>query len=221
MRKSVRDLVSAIGRLRATIEVQRHRIARRLGERLAASPRAAEAYPPVLEHLEAELATLEADLVAAENAYLEAKQRLAGLRRLRERAVRDLHQLHAPLERHLTGIVEMPGGGRGGATRDPHALVQQAGCTVDVLRVLESDPPPPILGVSLDPAAAAADLGAARERLAAVLGELTAEESDVKLAQAEAEAAIAHCESVAPWVARTLEGLAGLAQARRVSGRVP
>ncbi len=115
----------------------------------------------------------------------------------------------------------MPSGVLAGqATKDPLALVQQAGCTVDLLRRLERDAPPPVLGVSLDPAAADADLEAARERLAAVLEELTAAESNAKLAQAEAEAAIAHTESVAPWVARTLEGLAGLAQARRVGGRV-
>ena len=43
-RKRVRDLLDAIGRLRTTIDVERHRLAGRLAGRLAAPPQAAEAY---------------------------------------------------------------------------------------------------------------------------------------------------------------------------------
>ncbi len=48
-RKSVRDLLQSLGRLRATVEAERARIARDLARRLAAPPGAAPAYRAVFE----------------------------------------------------------------------------------------------------------------------------------------------------------------------------
>ncbi len=75
MRKKVRQILQSLGRLSATVEAERYRITRDLARRLAAPPLAAEAYPAVLDHLQAELLALETDLSAAEDAYVEAQAR--------------------------------------------------------------------------------------------------------------------------------------------------
>lgn len=136
------------------------------------------------------------------------------LRRERDRAVAVLYKLHAPLPSLLANFFEIGSAGIGARRlKEPRALAQQATSTVACLRQLERDPPPPIRGLCLDPGAAAAELAAARDRLEAVLDELDAAEACAVAARQDADAAVAHTQSVAPWVVQTVEGLAGLAQA--------
>ncbi len=220
-RKSVRLFLKGIGELRATLEAQCARIGRRLAARLAAPPRAAQAYPPVLEHLETELAALEAGLAAAEDAYGTVKQQLAELRSRRDCAARKLSGMHAPLQRLIADFPGFRSDAVGRRTpAAPRLLFDQAAGTVDFLRQLERDPAPPILGVSLDPAAAATELEAARARLGLLLDELEATDARAAAAREDADAAISHAESVAPWVTQAIEGLAGLAQVASVGGQL-
>ncbi len=137
------------------------------------------------------------------------------------RAVAELHRIQKPLQRLLASISDTWScAGIGSTPADPQRLIAEASATVDFLRRLERDPPPPVLGVSLDAGDAAADLEGARERLQEVLDLLTAAESDVAFARERAASAIAHAESVGPWVAQAIEGLAGLAEVGSVGGLV-
>ncbi len=218
-RKSVRLLLKGIGELRTTLKAQRARIGRRLATRLAAPPGVGPAYGPVLQHLEAELVALETDLAAAEDRYALVKQRPCELRRKRDAVVAELHQILRPLKRLLATISDAwKYAGTGSTPASPLELAADASSTVDFLRQLERDPPPPVLGVSLDPGAAAADLEAARLRLESVLEVLPAAESDAVAAREKAAAAMEHAKNVAPWVAQAIEGLAGLAQVESVGG---
>ncbi len=61
--------------------------------------------------------------------------------------------------------------------RDPRALVAEASDTVDFLHGLERDPPPASRGLSMDPAAVAADLRLKRRRFKTVPDELEAAEA--------------------------------------------
>ncbi len=220
-RKSVRKVLKSIAQLRATLRSERDRIGGRLGQRLGAPIGAAQAYRTVLEHLEAELAALDTDLADAEDAYARVKQRLAELRQRRGRAASGLYKLHAPVQRLLASFPEGRGAGIVGLTAAaPRPLAEQAARTVDFLRQLEHAPPPPIRGIIIDPGAAASDLEAAGGRLEAVLEELEGAEARAAAARAEAETVIAHAGSVAPWVTRAIEGLAGLSRASSVGGRV-
>ncbi len=165
-RKSVRQILKSIGRLRATLRTERDRIGRRLAERLAAPTRAAQGYSLVLAHLEAELAAIETELAAAEDAYAKVKHLPAELRRRRDRAAAQLYKLQAPLRRLLSGLPELRSAGIVGSTPSgPRPLVEQTVQTVAFLRQLERDPPPPIRGVIIDPGAAAEDLEAAGGRV--------------------------------------------------------
>ncbi len=83
--------------------------------------------------------------------------------------------------------------------------------TVEFLRRLEGDPPPPSRGVSMKPGVVAADLEAKCRRLETGLDELEAAEAGVRVAREEAEAALGRAEKVGPWVVQAIEGLAGLA----------
>ncbi len=218
-RKSVRQILESIGRLRATVRSERVRIGRRLAERLAAPTRAAQAYSLVLAHLEAELAAIETDLAAAEDAYGNLKHRPAELRRRRDRAALKLYERLAPLRRLLSGLPELRSTGIVGSTPSaPRPLVEQTAQTVAFLRQLERDPPPPMHGVIIDPGAAAEDLEAAGGRLGALLEELKGAEAQATAARAEAERALAHAKSVAPFVMQALEGLAGLAHVAASAG---
>ncbi len=200
-RKPARELLRSLRRLRATVEVERARIARDLAGRLAAPPGVAGAYSPVLAHLEAELLVLETDLAAAEDAYVEKKQLPIELRRRRHDAFAVLYETHGPLRRLLATFPDARCAGYVAQTpRDPRVLVAEAEDTVDFLRALERDPPPPSRGVSMQPGVVAADLDGKRRRLETELDELEA-----------AEAALARAERVGPWVVQAIEGLAGLA----------
>ncbi len=142
-RKSVRQILKSIGALRATVRSERDRIGRRLADRLAAPTHAAEGYSLVLTHLEAELAAIETDLAAAEDAYANLKHRPAELRRRRDRAALKLYERLAPLRRLLSRLPELRSAGIVGSTPSaPRSLVEQTTQTVAFLRQLERDPPP-------------------------------------------------------------------------------
>ncbi len=190
MRKPARELLKSLRRLRCTVEAERARIARHLAGRLAAPPGSAGAYLSVLAHLEAELLALEADLAAAEHAYLEKKQLPPKLRRYRDVAFAELYDTHGPLRRLLATFPDVRCAGFVAQTpRDPRALVAEASETVDFLRRLEGDPPPPSGGVSMEPGVVAADLKVKHRPLETVLDELEAAEAGARVAREEAEAA--------------------------------
>ncbi len=221
-RKSVRQVLQSIGRLRVTVETEGTRIARGLARRLAAPPAAAELYPLVLGHLEAELLALLTDLAAAEDAYAAAKAQPPKLRARRDVAFAQLYEMHGPLRRLLATFPVIECAGISSQTpRDPRTLVSEAGETVDLLHRLEQNPPPPNRGISMDPGALAAEVEAARQRLESVLDELEIAEARALAARQETEATMARTEMVAPWVMRALEGLAGLGRVGSVGVRSP
>ncbi len=175
-------------------------------------------YYSVLAHLQAELLVLETDLAAAEDAYVEKKQLPFELRPRRDAAFSQLYETHGPLRRLLATFPDVRCAGYVAQTpRDPRVLVAEAEDTVDFLRALERDPPPPSRGVSMQPGVVAADLDGKRRRLETALDELDAAEAVVRAAREEAEAALARAERVGPWVVQTIEGLAGLAAVGRGS----
>ncbi len=213
-RKPARELLKTFRRLRGKVEAERARIARDLSGRLAAPPGSAAAYFSVLSHLEAEIVALETDLAAAEDAYVEEKQLPPKLRRRRDYAFSVLYETHGPLRRLLATFPDVRCAVLDAQTpRDPRALVAEAEETVEFLRRLEGDPPPPSRGVSMDPGVVAADLEVKHRRLESALDELEAAELGVRVAREEAEAALARAERVGPWVVQAIEGLAGLAGA--------
>ncbi len=217
-RKPARELLQSLRRLRCTVEAERARIARDLAGRLAAPPGATGAYSSVLSHLEAEILALETDLAAAEDAYLEEKPLPAKLRRRRNAAFAELYETHGPLRRLLATFPDVRCAGFVAQTpRDPRALVAEAEDTVEFLRRLEGDPPPPSRGVSIKPGVVATALEAKCRRLGTGLDELEAAELEVRVAREEAEAALARAERVGPWVVQAIEGLAGLAGVGRES----
>ncbi len=217
-RKLAQKLLKSLGRLRSTTRLYRDDIARDLGRRLAAPHAAVVAYRPVLQHLEAEITALELDLARAEDAYAAEKERPAELRERRRRAAAGLYQLHSPLRRLLAVFPEIEVAGIASETpKDPHAMVLQAGWTIDFLRQLEGDPPPPSRGLSIEPGTVAGQLEDARRELAEVLVELELAEDRTRVAREEAEAAIERCQTVGSWVTQVIEGLAGLAGAGSVS----
>ncbi len=220
-RKPVREILQSLGQLRRTVVAERLQLARDLGGRLAAPREAANAYRAVLAHLEAELLSLETDLAAAEDAYGAEKQRPTAFRRRRDHAAAELYALHAPLRRLLATFpcIETAGFVTQ-ARREPDLLVAEASETLGVLRRFERDPPPPSRGIVIDPGPVAAELEAARGRLKTALGELEVAKARAGTAREEAKAAIRRTKEVAPWVTRTLEGLAGLARAGAVGVRV-
>ncbi len=162
--------------------------------------------------MEDELAALVTDLATAEDRYVAAKELLREVRGRRDGAVAALRGPLQSLLRLLTSLSETWNFAvNGSVPPDPQGLVEEAPLIIDLLRRLERDPPPPVLGVSLDAGVAAADLEAARDRLKGVLAELAEAESGAVATRQQADAAMAHTKNVAPWVIQAIEGLAGLA----------
>ncbi len=223
MRKSARDLLKSIARLRSTLDGHRPRLSRRLAERPAVAADPTGAFDPVFDHFDAELAVANRELTAAEHAYAVAEQRARKLGRDRQEEAAELHGRHAAVERFCRS---QPGLRRvvlvGPTPEEPAALVQQAEQTVGFLRELEKAEDAPLLtpGFSLDAGAVAEELADGLPRLEAAMVALDHARSDVAYARDRANRAFAEAGEVASWVAAALVGISGLAGEEKLAAKI-
>ncbi len=206
-------MLGAIARIGAIIRSGRQDFGDGLASRPAAPPGARAAYGPILEHLEAEVAVAERDLAAAEGAYAAAQRRCADLRRRRDEEASELYQLLAPLQRVLVTLPVLAGGDVvAGTPASAPALVEHAGCTVQLLGQLERDPPPPVCWVFLEAGEVAAELEARCRGLEALVEEIGVADAAVGPMRVEAARVFDRAGKVASAVAGAMEGLAGLGE---------
>ncbi len=102
----------------------------------------------------------------------------------------------------------------------PTPLARQVPHTVEVLRQLALDPPPPVGGVRMDPAVVAAGLEKSLRALDGAMTALDGAEADAKFARQRANEALTTAEEKVPHVARTLEALGHLAGRERITVEV-
>ncbi len=181
--------------------------------RPTAPPGAAAAYGLVLDHLDAELATVETGIAATEDAYVRARERITKSRRERNRAADDLREQYSGIQRALNRLPVKGGEIFAVTPGSPAALAHHMPLAIDVLRDLARQPPLKFIGVTIDAAVLADGLEAALGPLKGGLRALIEAESEVKIARARADEAFAPAEPVVKWVSEALGGLRGLADA--------
>ncbi len=210
-RKPVRKLLERIAERRTNLRSSRAHLVRRLAARPAAPPGAAGAYGLVLDHLDAELAAVETGVTAAEDGYVQARERVTASRRERNCAADDLRELYIPIQ-HVVGRLPVRGAPVLAFNPDsPAALAHHMPLAIQVLRDLAREPPPKVIGVTIDAGVLAGELEAGLAPLEAGLRALIEAESDLQVARARADEAFGPAQPVVKWVSQALGGLRGLA----------
>ncbi len=169
-RKAVKRRLKLLGSLRSKLLRQR----RRLRPTSAARPPAPAdfSHGPHFDSWDADLAGLEQDLTTIENRYQSARDRIAGFRRQRDRALSALYRRQCrtrQLLRELLGVHEL---GAGTPPKPARELAREVLRTVDFLRRFEGPAPQPIAGDTFDARALAAELDGDLEHLLAASEQL-------------------------------------------------
>ena len=209
-RKPIVHRLRSIARLRSVLERTRRPLDRALRDRPAA--RVGLTYLPLLDHLHAELVTVERRLAGAEDAYFVAKAQAASLREERDRVADSLRQQHENVRRWLLSLYgDSLRAVVGPAPQSPPALARHARRAVAVLRDLAHRPVTPVLGGGrIDPALLAVDLERRVEPLDVVLAQLDVAAAGIVAAQEHAARAMGEARQVESSVVRCVEGLGGL-----------
>ncbi len=209
MRKAVASRRRTIARLRRLIGACRGSIGRRLP------------CEGLFDLFDVQLDAVETDLRTSEDLYVVALQSAGDRREERDRAAAALEFRHTPVFRHLARLPRAECRLlTGRVPKTPTPLARQVPHTVEVLRQLALDPPPPVGGVRMDPAVVAADLDTSLRELEAAITALAGADADAKFARQRANQAFTATDRVVPNVARTLESLGQLAGRERITAEV-
>ncbi len=207
MRKSVRQLLQLIRRVRRTVAVSRDDLCRRLPE----PPAAEGACSEYLDVLEAVLDTAGREVSAAEGAYQAEKSRPIEIRFRRDRTTAALLARYESIQRVLADLPVKGALLLAVTPKNADELAYYMPRVVDFLRELERDPPGPIHGITFDAGALADGLEGGLREMEASITELYAAESAVRLARLEANEAFARADKVVSSVARGFDSLKDLA----------
>ncbi len=212
MRKTARDQLHTLRRLRRLLRSNRTVIARLLAPDPAPGSAERQLFESLFAFLDGELEDFEDDLWQAESLYLAVRERVAKARQVRDRAASDLRAIHTPVYRQLARYPAGERAGISGAAPDtPTRLVYCVPTTIKLLKEMNDEPPPPIGGVKIDPGLLATDLDTGLEALEDALTALDHGNSEVRLALEQANGERSQAKHVTPPVGRVREGLGGLA----------
>ncbi|MCP3957137.1 MAG: hypothetical protein GY719_04735 [bacterium] len=210
-RKTVTRRLDTIRKLRAMIRFSGDDLVHRLSRRAAAAVRESSPYRPVLEHFDAELATVERALGPAEDAYDRDKARLGGLRQQRNDAASKLRDEYKRLHRLLRAVVEPELLTGAGITCPPPAgtavLARHVECTAHVLRDLDRAGQWPLARIGLPVALAAESLESGARQLTEAGRDLDRGVVAADISRNLADEAATRADRVVPWIARALASL--------------
>ena len=224
MRKAVTRRLQAIASLRRVIRMSGDSLSERLAQRPAAPRGVGLGYGAVFEHWDADLASVERQLASAEEAYVRAKDRLAGVRGLRDEANLSLYQKQTTIQGVLQGVLgssELALEGIAGAVpQDVARLALRVRQTVALLRCLQQGGRWPADKVGIEVPDLIEPLDASGSRLGELVSELEDARVDVDMAKCRADAAVEGADGVVPWITRALESLCRLAGEDVLAGRI-
>ncbi len=222
-RKAARQRLRLLDKLLGMIRPLIDHLGPALARRPAAPIGAATGYRLIVDHLYAELRALERRLTEAESTYVEDQRRFAELKSERDQARTDLRRKQSQLRQILAafygpGEVASAGIGRALSKSSPEFL-SQVTRTVRTLRDLETLGPP-IVDLSFDAQAIAADLEAGLRRIEAAVAALETTRAAIDVSRSAANRVIAEVDRVAPPIGRCLSGLCELAGEREQARRI-
>ncbi len=224
-RKVVTRRLQAVAEMRSAIRSYGAGTAARLGRRPAAPSGAEAAYRLVFEHLHAELTALESELESAELACTDDRLGLEERKSEQRQAKAHLEcRLHR-IQGFLTGFFQRqhlaPFRVAGATRKDSFALGRRATATIDFLRQLDLDVTPPILEVTFDSEAMAAELEAGVEALTAADTGLEGAHQAVAASRRRTDKACAEARRLGSPIASLLQCLGHLADDECLAGPPP
>ncbi len=224
-RKKVLRRIVSIAEVRASLHTHRKRVGRKVDER----PASADADPfsqAYFDHMDQELATVERDVIKAEDAHVRKLVLIVQARRNTEEVASDLYGKQTSARQVLGGLYgsdrELELAAVSGRTpQAARALAEQVDQTVKMLRNPQgNEPPRKVAGVSVDFDVMADDLEGGRKVLRRSRAGLERARKAADGTRILTDEAIAEYDRVFPWVASSLEGLFRLAGEHDLADRI-
>ncbi|MCP3961162.1 MAG: hypothetical protein GY719_25225 [bacterium] len=223
-RKAVTKRLKAIARLRSMIRVSGGELSERLARRPAAPRGEGFGYGEVFAHWDAELAAVERELAAAEDAYVRRKELIVTVRGLRDQAISDLYQEQTAVQGLLQSLPDsrelVLEGIAGAVPQDSSALALRARRTAVLLRRLQRTGRWRGDKVGVEVANLIEALEEGGRELEMLVSELEDAQAAVDAARCRAEERVAGVDGVVPWITRGLESLCRLAGQDGLAGRI-
>ncbi len=224
-RKEVTRRIKSVAEVRASTHAHRGRVGRKLDER-PASPDEAAYSQAYFDHMDSELATIEGNLVAAEDEHVRKQIQVSQAQKETETVVSEVYDKQTSARQILVGLYGPEhqfelAAMTGKTPLGPQTLPEQVDQTVKLLRKPEGDTPAvKVGGVDVNFGVMADDLetGLGRHRSSRVELERRRKEADAtRLATNQAIEAF---DQVFPWVASSLEGAFRLVGQRELANRI-
>ncbi len=211
-RKDVTRRKTSIAEVRASVHAHRGRVGQQLDER-PASPGEGAFSQAYFDQMDGELATVERNLVAAEDEHVRKQIQVVQARELSEELTAGVYDKQTSARKVLAGLFgskhEFKLAAVSGRTpQGPQTLPEQVDQTVKLLRNPEGEKPAVrVSGVDIDFGVMADDLETGLGGYRASRVELDRRRKEADATRLKTNQAIADYDGVFPWVARSLEGL--------------
>jgi len=225
-RKGVSRRSTSIAEVRSSLHAHRGRVGDRLDERPASKNAGTSSYQAHFDHMDAELATIQRELVRAEDAHVRMLIRIRQLRRQSQELTTEVYDKQTSARQILTGLYGSEhdfelAATSGNTPQVPQTLAEQVDQTVKLLRDPEgAEPKKKVAGVAVDNGDMADDLEASLERLATSRTDYQRTKKKADGTRQELRAALAEVDKTFPWVAANLESLFRLAGERELADRI-
>ncbi len=224
-RKDVTNRKTSIAEVRASVHAHRGRIGRQLEERPAAPGEAAysQAY---FDHMDAELAAVESDLVQAEDQHVRKQIQVSQVRKQTDEIASAVYDKQTAARQILVGLYGSEhqfelAAVSGKTPQGPTTLPEQVDQTVKLLRNPEGEVPAKrVGGVDVDFTGLADDLETGLGQYRSSRVELERRRKEADATRLEANLAIEAYDQVFPWVASSLQGLFRLVGERDLANRI-
>ena len=224
-RKEVTRPLTSIAEVRASMFAHRNEIGRLLDER-PTSPEGGGFSQIYFDQMDAELATVEGNLVAAEDAHVRKQAQVVQARRLSRQLADGIYDKQTAARQILAGTFGSQhafelAATSGNTPQGPMTLPEQVDQTIKMLRdPAGALPTVRIRGVELSFSDMADDLEADLAEVKTSREAYDRRRKEVDATRLATNEAIAECQRVFPWVASSLESLFRLVGERELADRI-
>ncbi len=224
-RKEVSRRITSVAEVRASKHAHRGRVGAKFDERPAAQSAGALS-KPYFDHMDGELATIEQDLITAEDAHVRNLIRIVRLRRESSELTAEVYEKQTSARQILVGTFGSESAyelaaASGDTPRVHQTLAMQVDQTVKLLRdPAAARPPVKVAGVTVEPGTMADDLEGSRQLLLEKRTDLQRTEKAADGTRDLVNIALKEYDQVFPWVASSLESTFRLVGEQELADRI-
>ncbi len=224
-RKEVTRRLTSSAEVRAAVHAHREGVGRQLDER-PASPAEAAYSQAYFDHMESELATVEGDLVVAEDDHVRKQIQTSQAQEASDQLASSVYDKQTSARQVLMGLYGPEhqfklAATSGNTPQGPMTLPEQVDQTVKLLRTPEAEPPAAkVGGVNVNFGIMADDLESDLGQYRSFRTELDRRRKEGDATRLATNKAIEAFDRVFPWVASSLEGTFRLVGERELAERI-